>query len=150
MDELDPKQLEQLRAAREKLHAKPLVSQNPAWRFCQFILCFGIVMPLLKIGLPLFLGLKIVPSAKRTGVCDCMQPCASDGLHHDWCGSQSTAHYFYLPRGNVLRSGTGLVAAVTELCSGADRYERFANFFGYDGRGAGAGQSGFGLSGKRD
>lgn len=59
MDELDPKQLEQLRAAREKLHAKPLVSRNPAWRFCQFILCFGIVMPLLKIGLPLFLGLKI-------------------------------------------------------------------------------------------
>ena len=38
MDELDPKQLEQLRAAREKLHAKPLVSRNPAWRFCQFIL----------------------------------------------------------------------------------------------------------------
>lgn len=59
MAELDNKQIERLKAARDRLHSKPLMSRNPVWRFFQFVLYFCIVIPILKVFLTLIFGLKL-------------------------------------------------------------------------------------------
>lgn len=59
MAELDAKQLERLKAAREALHSKPLMSKNPVWRACQWIFYFCIVIPILKVALTIIFGLKL-------------------------------------------------------------------------------------------
>ena len=48
-----------MRATRDRLHEKPLVSRNPIWRFCQFIFYYCIIIPLLKVGVTLWFGLKL-------------------------------------------------------------------------------------------
>ncbi|MDD5952471.1 MAG: lysophospholipid acyltransferase family protein [Oscillospiraceae bacterium] len=55
----DNKRTKRLLATREKLHRKPLLSRNPLWRFCQVVLYYGIIIPVLKVSLPPILGLKL-------------------------------------------------------------------------------------------
>ena len=48
-----------MRATRQRLHEKPLVSRNPVWRVSQFILFYCVVIPVLKVGVTLWFGLKM-------------------------------------------------------------------------------------------
>lgn len=56
--EIDSQQLERLKSAREKLHKKPIVSKNPLWLGMQKVVYFGIVIPILRVVITTFFGLK--------------------------------------------------------------------------------------------
>ncbi len=59
MADFDEKRLKRLQAARDRLHSKPLMNRNPAWRLLQFALYFGLVIPILKVALKVIFGLKL-------------------------------------------------------------------------------------------